>query len=171
MQFQCDNGDLRYLRKPSKPQSTVETSSVAVEVPAWREMMRVTLLFPANGEYIDVTIVEGAKLGLRDQLDSFFRIVFELNDEPAEGCSESCFVFDTVGDLPSPSSIRCDMFYVTVMTKASACGLCGQYRPHSSVPTQAEDEEQDGCLEHDARPNGIELDQLCSRPSALRFNI
>lgn len=48
------------------------------------------------------------------------------------------------------------MFYVTVMTKASACGLCGQYRPHSSVPTQAEDEEEDGCLEHDARPNGIE---------------
>ena len=72
-------------------------------------MMRVALFIPAGHGYVDVMRVDGATLARREQEGAFLRLAFELADEPAEGCPDACFVFDTVGPLPPPVAVTCTL--------------------------------------------------------------
>ena len=96
-----------YLHDRTAMELGVVHVTTSVVVAPWREMMLVSLLVPAGHGYVDVMRVDGATLARREQEGAMLRLAFELADEPAEGCVDACFVFDTVGPLPPPVSVTC----------------------------------------------------------------
>jgi len=87
-----------------------KTSSASVGIAPWYEGLRVVLLFNSHGGYVEVMDIEGASLLQREQVGSWLRLSFVLDDEPALDCStEACFTFDTVGELSVPESMACNL--------------------------------------------------------------
>ena len=108
----CDRATTRFhLDRVTHQQGMAFASSSArIDVTPWQTDLHVVLLIHAHGEYIEVMSVEGARLLAREQVGSFLRLAFALDDEPSRGCVEApCFVLDTVGRLSPPERTACSM--------------------------------------------------------------
>lgn len=88
----------------------IKSTSARVAVSPWIAGLRVVLLYKVHGPFVEVMDVEGASLLQREQVGSWLRISFIVDDEPAGDCSTlACLTFDTVGFLGPPESLACNL--------------------------------------------------------------
>lgn len=88
----------------------IKSTSARVAVSPWVAGLRVVLLYKVHGPFVEVMDVEGASLLQREQVGSWLRISFIVDDEPAGDCSTlACLTFDTVGFLGPPESLACNL--------------------------------------------------------------
>ena len=111
----CSLAALRFEPGKTSLVGEYRSSSASVGVAPWRNDLQVTLLVRSHGEYIEVMSVDGARLLKREQVGSYVRLSFQLDDEPArdgEMCQRvhsACFTVDTVGEIAAPDSMACAM--------------------------------------------------------------
>ena len=154
----------------------IKSTSARVAVSPWIAGLRVVLLYKVHGPFVEVMDVEGASLLQREQVGSWLRISFIVDDEPAGDCSTlACLTFDTVGFLGPPESLACNLPADLVDPPPSpppryisrgelfAAGSLTLYPP--PPPPHPPLLSTDRAVSLDARGNSVEQQSLLAQPT------